>query len=106
MADDRITKEEYLNKLQQERLDRERKLDNLQKRIDERIKRTGKEHHSQAASRLNLVEQIKDIENLVNEFSHFARMPRPVFKKIDLSKVVERSINFLKLSVELSSKRY
>ena len=38
--------------------------------------------------------QIKDIENLVNEFSHFARMPRPVFKKIDLGKVVERSINF------------
>ena len=66
MADDRITKEEYLNKLQQERLDRERKLDNLQKRIDERIKRTGKEHHSQAASRLNLVEQIKDIENEIS----------------------------------------
>ncbi len=44
--------------------------------------------------------QIKDIENLVNEFSHFARMPRPVFKKIDLSKVVERSINFLKLSLK------
>ena len=44
--------------------------------------------------------QIKDIENLVNEFSHFARMPRPVFKKIDLNKVVERSINFLKLSLK------
>ncbi len=44
--------------------------------------------------------QIKDIENLVNEFSHFARMPRPVFKKIDLSKVVDRSINFLKLSLK------
>ena len=28
--------------------------------------------------------QIKDIENLVNEFSSFARMPRPILKKIDL----------------------
>ena len=27
--------------------------------------------------------QIKDIEKLVNEFSNFARMPRPIFKKIN-----------------------
>ena len=26
--------------------------------------------------------QIKDIEKLVNEFSNFARMPRPILKKI------------------------
>ena len=38
--------------------------------------------------------QIKDIENLVNEFSNFARMPRPIFKKIDLKKVLIRAINF------------
>ena len=29
--------------------------------------------------------QIKDIEKLVNEFSNFARMPRPVIKKINLN---------------------
>ena len=28
--------------------------------------------------------QIKQIENLVNEFSDFARMPKPIFKKNDL----------------------
>ena len=28
--------------------------------------------------------QIKDIEKLVNEFSNFARMPRPVIKKINI----------------------
>ena len=30
--------------------------------------------------------QIKQIENLVNEFSDFARMPKPIFKNNDLIK--------------------
>ena len=42
--------------------------------------------------------QIKDIENLVNEFSSFARMPRPEFKKIIILDVINRSVNFVKLS--------
>ena len=42
--------------------------------------------------------QIKDIENLVNEFSNFARMPRPIFKKINIVEVVNRSIEFIKMS--------
>ena len=44
--------------------------------------------------------QIKDIEKLVNEFSNFARMPRPVVKKIDLNEVIIRSIDFLKISLK------
>tara|TARA_B100001057_G_scaffold447195_1_gene486489 strand:- start:8620 stop:10386 length:1767 start_codon:yes stop_codon:yes gene_type:complete len=44
--------------------------------------------------------QIKDIEKLVNEFSNFARMPRPVIKKIDLNKVILGSVNFLKVSLK------
>ena len=32
--------------------------------------------------------QIKQIENLVNEFSDFARMPKPIFKKNDLIKIL------------------
>ena len=42
--------------------------------------------------------QIKDIEFLLNEFSDFARMPKPVFKKINLNKLISRSINLHKLS--------
>ena len=42
--------------------------------------------------------QIKDIENLVNEFSNFARMPRPIFKKINIIDVINRSVNFVKMS--------
>ena len=44
--------------------------------------------------------QIKDIEKLVDEFSNFARMPRPVIKKIDLNEVISRSVNFLKISLK------
>ena len=42
--------------------------------------------------------QIKDIENLVNEFSNFARMPRPIFKKINIIDVLKRSIDFIMMS--------
>ena len=42
--------------------------------------------------------QIKDIENLVNEFSNFARMPRPIFKKINIIDVVKKSVDFIKMS--------
>ena len=42
--------------------------------------------------------QIKDIENLVNEFSNFARMPRPIFKKINIVDVIGRSVDFAKMS--------
>tara|TARA_B110000438_G_scaffold300731_1_gene353811 strand:+ start:3 stop:1787 length:1785 start_codon:yes stop_codon:yes gene_type:complete len=45
-----------------------------------------------------ITKQIKDIEFLVNEFSDFARMPKPVLKKVDLSNVVSRAINLLKFS--------
>ncbi len=51
--------------------------------------------------------QIKDIENLVNEFSNFARMPNPVMKKINIYIVVKRAVDFIKMSsdniIELNS---
>ena len=39
--------------------------------------------------------QIKQIENLVNEFSDFARMPKPIFKENDLIKIIDENINLL-----------
>jgi two-component system, NtrC family, nitrogen regulation sensor histidine kinase NtrY len=44
--------------------------------------------------------QIKDIESLVNEFSSFARMPRPIFKKINIIEIIKKSLNFVKISPE------
>ena len=46
--------------------------------------------------------QIKDIEKLVNEFSNFARMPRPILKKIDIIKIINKSLDFIKLSSKSS----
>jgi len=45
-----------------------------------------------------ITKQIQDIEHLVNEFSDFARMPKPSLKKIDLIKVISRSLNLHELS--------
>ena len=39
--------------------------------------------------------QIKQIEKLVNEFSDFARMPKPVFKNNDLLIIMNESINLM-----------
>ena len=40
--------------------------------------------------------QIKQIEKLVNEFSDFARMPKPVFQKNNLVELMEDNIKLLK----------
>ena len=39
--------------------------------------------------------QIKQIENLVNEFSDFARMPKPLLKKNNLNRVINENINLI-----------
>ena len=43
-----------------------------------------------------IIKQIKQIENLVNEFSDFARMPKPIFKINDLINIIKDNINLLK----------
>ena len=40
--------------------------------------------------------QIKIIENLVNEFSDFARMPKPILKDNDLIKILKENIKLIK----------
>ena len=46
--------------------------------------------------------QIRDIEKLVNEFSNFARMPRPILKKINLLKLINSSLDFVKMTSKAS----
>ncbi len=43
-----------------------------------------------------IIKQIKQIENLVNEFSDFARMPKPIFKQNDLITIIKDNINLLR----------
>ena len=40
--------------------------------------------------------QIKQIENLVNEFSDFARMPKPMFKNNNLYEIINLNVELLK----------
>jgi len=40
--------------------------------------------------------QIKQIEKLVNEFSDFARMPKPIFRENNLVDIIHENINLLK----------
>ena len=42
-----------------------------------------------------ILKQIKQIENLVNEFSDFARMPKPLKIKNNLNKVIQENINLV-----------
>ena len=42
---------------------------------------------------ITITKQIKVIENLLNEFSDFARMPKPIFKKVDLNILISRVLN-------------
>ena len=45
-----------------------------------------------------IAKQIKDIEHLLNEFSDFARMPKPIIKKVDINSIISRSFNLHKMS--------
>jgi|TARA_B110000444_G_scaffold227143_1_gene232128 two-component system, NtrC family, nitrogen regulation sensor histidine kinase NtrY len=70
-------------------------IDRLQEKFHDKIT-SGKDEFKNYLSTIN--RQIKDIENLVNEFSSFARMPNPIFRKIQVDLVIKRATDFYKLS--------
>jgi len=70
-------------------------IDRLQEKFYKKIT-DGKDEFKNYLTTIN--RQIKDIENLVNEFSSFARMPTPILKKIQINLVIERAIDFYKMS--------
>jgi len=70
-------------------------IDRLQEKFYKKIV-DGQDEFKSYLSTIN--RQIKDIENLVNEFSSFARMPSPIFKKIEIRPVLKRAVEFYKMS--------
>ncbi len=70
-------------------------IDRLREKYSKKIKSNGEDFENYLET---INRQIKDIEKLVNEFSNFARMPRPIFKKINLFKIITRSVDLLKMS--------
>ncbi len=69
-------------------------IDNLRSKYLQDIKNENKEKFEINLKTIN--NQINQIENLVNEFSDFARMPKPVYKKNNLKDVILLNIELLK----------
>jgi len=88
-------------------------IDNLKSKYLENVDESKKIKYQENLKTIQ--KQIKQIENLVNEFSDFARMPKPLIKKNNLYEVINENINLLnkinpkikmKLINHLSKNRY
>ena len=69
-------------------------IDKLKNKYSDKVEIKQKEDFSNSLK--IIVKQIKQIENLVNEFSDFARMPKPILKDNNLVPLVKDSINLIK----------
>ena len=69
-------------------------IDNLKSKYEKYIDISDKEKFKKNLS--IILTQIKQIENLVNEFSDFARMPKPMFRKNNIINLISSNIDFLK----------
>ena len=70
-------------------------IDSLREKYKDKLTQESKEFEKYLET---INRQIKDIEKLANEFSNFARMPRPILKKIDIFQLIKKSLDFLKLT--------
>jgi two-component system nitrogen regulation sensor histidine kinase NtrY len=69
-------------------------IDRLKNKYSTDLDEKNKENFRENLKIIN--NQIKQIEKLVNEFSDFARMPKPVFQKNDLIILIKDNIKLLK----------
>ena len=68
-------------------------IDRLKSKYSEKLNTDEKDDFSKNLK--VIIKQIKQIENLVNEFSDFARMPKPIFKDNDLVSIAKDNINLM-----------
>ena len=69
-------------------------IDNLKSKYEKYIDTSDKEKYEKNLN--TILSQIKQIENLVNEFSDFARMPKPMFRINNLVDLINTNIELLK----------
>ena len=69
-------------------------IDRLNSKFSSQIQKKDKNNFTDNLKIIN--NQIKQIENLVNEFSDFARMPKPIFQNNDLVLLVNDNIKLLR----------
>ncbi|MDA7587915.1 ATP-binding protein [Candidatus Pelagibacter sp.] len=68
-------------------------IDRLKNKYSNELDKKNKENFNENLKIIN--NQIKQIEKLVNEFSDFARMPKPIFQKNDLITLINDNIKLL-----------
>ena len=69
-------------------------IDRLKTKYEQSIQKDEKENFNNYLKTIN--KQIYQIENLVNEFSDFARMPKPIFDQNNLVEIIKNNISILK----------
>ena len=69
-------------------------IDNLKSKYSDNIDTSNREKYN--SNLQTILKQIKQIETLVNEFSDFARMPKPLLKRNNIVEVVNNNIEILK----------
>ena len=69
-------------------------IDNLKSKYEKYIDSSEKEKYEKNLT--TILSQIKQIENLVNEFSEFARMPKPLFRSNNLVDIINTNIDLIK----------
>ena len=68
-------------------------IDRIKEKYIQQVDKNEKDNFEENLKIIN--NQIKQIGNLVNEFSDFARMPKPVLKKNDLIQIIHENIRLL-----------
>ena len=68
-------------------------IDRLKNKYTDKINNNEKDDFEKSLK--IITKQIKQIENLVNEFSDFARMPKPTLKENDIIKIINENIRLL-----------
>ena len=81
-------------------------IDRIKEKYSQKIENNEKDNFEENLKIIN--NQIKQIENLVNEFSDFARMPKPIFRQNNIVDLINDNIKLLKEldnSIHISFKR-
>ena len=70
-------------------------IDSLREKYKDKLLNEGRDFEKYLET---INRQIKDIEKLVNEFSNFARMPNPILKKMDIVNLINKYLDFIKMT--------
>ena len=79
-------------------------IDSLKSKYEKYINSSEKDKYEKNLN--TILSQIKQIENLVNEFSDFARMPKPLFRKNNLVDILKLNVDLLKKTDETININY